>query len=178
LYSAFYHEDGVHGKDTLRGLRVLGPTFGNPSGTPIAARGYVAVLEAMRRVGVTRLIALGMVSIKDEVNNKRSVVYAARVAAVALGARSAYKDIVDVGRVIRVCKDVCLAIIRVTVLKDDENRVVRVGYIGDVGAGVALLASAHMLSRRGFAAFVVQGLEKGEWTKKMPRYFCLGCIVR
>ena len=33
-------------------LSALGPTFGNPSGTPIA-RGYVAVLEAMRRAGVT-----------------------------------------------------------------------------------------------------------------------------
>jgi hypothetical protein len=101
-------------------LSALGPTFGNPSGTPIA-RGYVAVLEAMRRGGVTRLIALGTVSIKDEVNNKRSVVYAAMVAAVALGARSAYKDIVAVGGVIRACEDVCLAIIRVTVLKNDEN---------------------------------------------------------
>ena len=106
----------------------------------------------------------------------RSVVSAAMVAADALGARSAYKDIVAVGEVIRAYEDVCLVIICVTVLKNDEIMVVRVGYIGDVGAGVALLA--YMLSRQGFAAFVVQELEKGEWVKNMPRYFCSDCIVR
>ena len=143
-------------------LSALGPTFGNPSGTPIA-RGYVAVLEAMRRAGVTRLIALGTVSIKDEVNDKRSVVYAAMVAAVALGAPSAYKDIIAIGEVIRACEDVCWTIVRVPVLKNDENRVVRAGYIGDGGAG-----AAYVLSRQGFAVFVVQELEKGEGIKKMP----------
>jgi len=143
-------------------LSALGPTFGNPSGTPLA-RGYAAVLEAMRRAGVTRLIALGTASIKDEVNDKRSVVYAAMVAAVALGARSAYKDIVAVGEVIRACEDVGWTIVRVPVLKNDDNRVVRAGYIGDGGAG-----AAYMLSRRGFAVFVVQELEKGEWIKKLP----------
>ena len=97
----------------------------------------VAVLAATRRTGVTRLIALSTVSTKDEVNDKRSVVYAAMVAAVALGARSAYKDTIAVGEVIRAREDVCLAIIRVTVLKNDENRVVWVRYIGNVGAGVA-----------------------------------------
>lgn len=34
-------------------LSTLGPTFGNPSGAPIA-QGYAAVLEVMRRAGVAR----------------------------------------------------------------------------------------------------------------------------
>jgi len=143
-------------------LSALGPTFGNPSGTPIA-RGYAAVIEAMRRAGVKRLIALGTASIKDDAHDAFSVVYAAMVAAVAFGARSAYKDIIAIGDVIRTSQDIDWTIVRVPVLKNDENRVVRVGYVGDGAAG-----AAYTLSRRGFAVFVVQELEKGEWTKKLP----------
>jgi putative NADH-flavin reductase len=143
-------------------LSALGPTLGNPSGTPIA-RGYAAVIEAMRRAGVRRLIALGTASIKDDAHDARSIVYASMVAAVALGARSAYKDIVAVGDVIRTSQDIDWTIVRVPVLKNDESRVVQAGYVGDGAAG-----AAYTLSRRGFAVFVVQELEKGEWIKKSP----------
>jgi putative NADH-flavin reductase len=142
-------------------LSALGPTFGNPSGTPIA-RGYAAVLAAMRRVGVRRLIVLGTTSIKDA-KDGRSVIYAAMVAAVSVGARSAYRDIVAVGEVVRACDDIDWTIVRVPVLKNEENRVVKAGYVGDEGAG-----AAYTLSRLGFAVFVVQELEKGEWIKKAP----------
>jgi len=143
-------------------LSALGPTFGNPSGTPIA-RGYSAVLDAMRRNGVRRLIALGTPSIKDEQNDRFSFVYAAMVAAVAVGARSAYKDIVAVGEVIRACEDVDWTIARVPVLKDEKNREVLVGYIGDGEAG-----ARYTLARLGFAVFVLRELEKGEWVKQAP----------
>jgi len=142
-------------------LSALGPSFGNPSGTPIA-HGYAAVLEAMRSTGVKRLIALGTASIKDE-HDKWSVVYSALVAAVALGANSAYKDIVAVGEVIRACDDIDWTIVRVPVLKDDKNREVRAGYIGDGKAG-----RGCTLARLGFAVFVLQELEKGEWIKRAP----------
>jgi len=143
-------------------LSALGPSFGNPSGTPIA-RGYSAVLEAMRRHGVKRLIALGTPSIKDEQNDKYSVVYWGMVTAVAFGARSAYRDIVAVGEVIRACEDIDWTIVRVPVLKNEKNREVRAGYIGDDGAG-----AGYTLSRLGFAVFVLQELEKGEWVKQAP----------
>jgi len=143
-------------------LSALGPSFGNPSGTPIA-RGYSAVLEAMRRQGVKRLIALGTASIKDEQNDKPSVVYSLMVTAVAFGARSAYRDIVAVGEVIRACEDIDWTIVRVPVLKNEKNREVRAGYIGDDGAG-----AGYTLARLGFAVFVLQELEKGEWVKQVP----------
>jgi putative NADH-flavin reductase len=143
-------------------LSALGPSFGNPSGTPIA-RGYAALLEAMRRQGVKRLIALGTASIKDEQNDKYSVVYSMMVTAVAYGARSAYKDIVAVGNVIRACEDIDWTIVRVPVLKNDRNREVRAGYIGDDGAG-----AGYTLARLGFAVFVLRELEKGEWIKRAP----------
>jgi len=143
-------------------LSALGPTFGNPSGTPIA-RGYAAVLDAMRRNGVRRLIALGTASIKDKQHDKYSTVYAAMVAAVAFGAGSAYKDIVAVGEVIRACEDIDWTIVRVPVLKNEKNKEVRAGYVGDGGAG-----ARYTLARLGFAVFVLRELEKGEWIKQAP----------
>jgi len=143
-------------------LSALGPSFGNPSGTPIA-RGYSAVLEAMRRQGVKRLIALGTPSIKDEQNDKFSVVYWGLVTTVTFGAGSAYRDIVAVGEVIRACEDIDWTIVRVPVLKNERNRNVRAGYIGDDGAG-----AGYTLARLGFAVFVLQELEKGEWIKQAP----------
>lgn len=143
-------------------LSALGPTFGNPSGTPIA-RGYAAVLDAMRRNGVRRLIALGTASIKDAQHDKYSTVYAAMVAGVAFGARSAYRDIVAVGEVIRACEDIDWTIVRVPVLKNEKNKEVRAGYVGDGGAG-----ARYTLARLGFAVFVLRELEKGEWIKQAP----------
>jgi len=142
-------------------LSALGPSFGNPSDTPIA-RGYTAVLEAMRRQGVKRLIALGTPSIKDE-NDKYSAIYAAMVAVVALCARSAYRDIVAVGEVIRASEDIDWTIARVPVLKNETNREVKAGYIGDNGAG-----AGYTLARLGFAVFVLRELEKREWIKQAP----------
>lgn len=142
-------------------LSALGPTLGNPSGTPIA-HGYAAVMEAMRRAGVKRLIALGTTSIKDA-KDKFSLVYSGMVAFVSFGANSAYKDIVAVGETIRASEDIDWTIVRVPVLKNDKNREVRAGYIGDGGAG-----AGYSLSRQGFAVFVVQELEKGEWIKHAP----------
>lgn len=142
-------------------LSALGPTLGNPSGTPIA-HGYAAVMEAMRRAGVKRLIALGTTSIKDA-KDKFSLVYSGMVAFVSFGANSAYKDIVAVGETIRASEDIDWTIVRVPVLKNDKNREVRAGYIGDGGAG-----AGYSLSRQGFAVFVVQELEKGEWIKRAP----------
>ena len=142
-------------------LSALGPTLGNPNGTPIAL-GYAVVLEAMQHAGVRRLIALGTPSIKDE-NDKFNLWYAAMVAAVAIGAHSAYRDIVAIGEVIRGSEDIDWTLVRVPVLKNDKNREVRAGYIGDGVAG-----AAYSLSRQGFAAFVLRELEKAEWIKRAP----------
>jgi hypothetical protein len=117
----------------------------------------------MRRQGVKRLIVLGTPSIKDEQNDKSSMVYSAMVTAVAYGASSAYRDIVAVGEVIRACEDIDWTIVRVPVLKNERNREVRAGYIGDDGAG-----AGYTLARLGFAVFVLRELEKGEWMKQAP----------
>ena len=142
-------------------LSALGPMLGTLTGTPIAL-GYGVVLEAMRRAGVRRLVALGTPSIKDE-KDKFSLVWSAMIAAVAIGAHSMYRDIVAVGEVIRKSEDIDWTLVRVPMLKNDKNREVRAGYIGDGAAG-----AGYTLSRQGFAAFVIQELDKGEWVKRAP----------
>ncbi|KAH9018346.1 NAD(P)-binding protein [Lactarius hengduanensis] len=142
-------------------LSALGPTFGNPAGEPIA-HGYAVVLEAMRRAGVKRLIALGTTSTKDELD-KFSIGYSVMATVVFIGARSMYRDIAAVGEVIRESEDIDWTIVRVPILKNDKNREVRAGYIGDGAAG-----AAYTLARQGFAAFVLQELDKGEWIKRAP----------
>ncbi|KAH9170317.1 NAD(P)-binding protein [Lactarius sanguifluus] len=120
------------------------------------------VLEAMRRAGVKRLIALGTTSTKDELD-KFSIGYSVMGTIVFIGARSMYRDIAAVGEVIRESEDIDWTIVRVPILKNDKNREVRAGYIGDGAAG-----AAYTLARQGFAAFVLQELDKGEWIKRAP----------
>ncbi|KAH9066964.1 NAD(P)-binding protein [Lactarius deliciosus] len=126
------------------------------------AHGYAVVLEAMRRAGVKRLIALGTTSTKDELD-KFSIAYSVMATVVFIGARSMYRDIVTAGEVIRESEDIDWTIVRVPILKNDKNREVRAGYVGDGGAG-----AAYTLARQGFAAFVLQELDKGEWIKRAP----------
>ncbi|KAI9436895.1 NAD(P)-binding protein [Lactarius indigo] len=142
-------------------LSALGPTFGNPAGEPIA-HGYAVVLEAMRRAGVRRLIVLGATSIKDELD-KFSLGYSLIGTIVYVGARSAYRDMVAIGEVIRESEDIDWTIVRVPGLTNNKNREVRAGYVGDGAAG-----AGYTLARQGFAAFVLQELEKGEWIKRAP----------
>jgi putative NADH-flavin reductase len=94
-------------------LSALSLSFGNPSGMPIA-HSYTAVLYAMCHAGIKHLFALGTTSIKNE-NDKWSVVNLAFIAGVAVGAHSAYKDIVAVGEVICACDDIDWTIVHVPV---------------------------------------------------------------
>ncbi|KAI0292247.1 NAD(P)-binding protein [Multifurca ochricompacta] len=142
-------------------LSALGPNFGNPSGTPLA-HGYAVVLEAMRSAGVKRLIALGTPSIRDE-NDKFSIIYSAMITAFSLVASSAYKDIVAVGDVIRASEDIDWTLVRVPTLKNEKNREVLVGYIGDGSAG-----GRYTLARLGFATFVLKELENAKWIRRAP----------
>ncbi|TFY77792.1 hypothetical protein EWM64_g6221 [Hericium alpestre] len=140
-------------------LSALGPSAWHPSGTPLA-KGYQLVLQVMHAQGVKRIIALGTPSIKDP-NDKFSPTFAAMVLTVATLARSAYKDIVAVGDVIRADEEAVWTIPRVPILTNSPKKDVVAGYVGDAEVGTSV-------SRAAFAAFVVQELEKAEWVKKAP----------
>lgn len=145
-------------------LSALGPPVKQgityPSNTPIA-HGYAVLMDAMKERGVTRLIALGTPSMKDE-HDKFSAKFAALVAGVALFAHGAYKDVVAIGETIRAEKEALRwTIARVPILNSHEEKETVAGYIGD--------GKVHTsLSRAGFAAFCVQQLASDEWVNKAP----------
>lgn len=145
-------------------LSALGPSVSkgpfHPSDTPLA-HAYSRVIRAMKKHGVTRLIALGTASIKDE-HDKFSARFSALVSGVAVFAYNAYKDVVAIGEVIRrEGGGLDWTIVRVPVLTDDANRDVVAGY---VGYGTV----RTRLSRAGFAVFVLRQLDSTEWIQKAP----------
>lgn len=151
-------ERALEGVDVV--LSALGPTFGQPSDTPLA-KGYGLVIDAMKKNGVKRLIALGTTSIADPAD-KPSFAYSCMINIVKAGAKSAYKDIVAIGNTIREQgQNLDWTIIRVPVLTNRDSTEVTVGYVGDGKVGTSL-------PRRAFAAFAVGEVEKREWVKKAP----------
>src|SRR5262249_3123860 len=71
----------------------------HPRGTPLA-KGYELLIKTMRSQGVHRLIALGTTSMKDP-NDKSNVPFSILIGGIAVFARTAYKDVVAIGEVIR-----------------------------------------------------------------------------
>lgn len=135
-----------------------GPMY--PSGTPLA-HAYTVVIDAMKKTGVKRLIALGTASMKDD-HDKFSIVFATLVTGVAVFAHNAYNDVVAIGKVIREQGDALeWTIARVPLLTGDANKAVLVGYIGDGKV-------KPRLSRAAFASFVVEQLQSKEWRGKAP----------
>jgi hypothetical protein len=81
---------------------------------------------------------------------------------IAILARTAYKDFVAIGDVVRnEGSDLDWTIIRVPILTADNSKVAVVGYVGD---GKTKTRS----SRAAFAAFALEELEKNQWCKKAP----------
>lgn len=140
----------------------LGPGAKHPSGTPLAFA-YARIMDAMKKHGVKRLIALGTGSITDP-KDKFNLQYWALVQAISTFARNAYKDIVAVGETIRekgAKLDLEWTIARVPLLTDHESKEFLTGYIGDGKTNTSL-------SRAAFAAFVVGEVEKRQWVNKAP----------
>jgi hypothetical protein len=115
----------------------------------------------MRAQGVRRLIALGTTSIKDP-NDKFSAQFSIIINGIAVVARTAYKDFVAIGEVIRKeASDLDWTIVRVPILTNQESKTHIPGYVGDGHTGI-------YLSRPAFAAFVVDELKENKWINRSP----------
>ncbi|KAJ7693680.1 hypothetical protein B0H17DRAFT_1159440 [Mycena rosella] len=110
---------------------------------------------------VKRLIALGTASIEAK-EDKFNLAYSLMVKSVAISMRNAYKDIRALGAVIQE-SDLDWTIVRVPVLSNDMSREVLAGYIGD-----GKTKNHVSLTRIGFAAFVVDEINKKQWNRKLP----------
>ncbi|KAG6866238.1 hypothetical protein C0991_006825 [Blastosporella zonata] len=143
-------------------LSALGPSVKkgpfHPSNTPLA-NAYLTVIDIMQRQGIKRLICLGTPSITDPAD-KFNLAFSILVHGVALGARSAYNDVVAIGRNVR-SADLDWTIVRVPLLTNQDTEEVIAGYIGDGRTNT-------WLSRAGFAAFVIDEIEKNDWIHKAP----------
>jgi len=150
--------DGVHAVVSALGPAVKsGPL--HPSGTPIA-KGYKLVVELMQKRGIKRIIALGTASNKEE-HDKLDLRFWTFVTGVALFAHNAYKDVVEIGNTIRSDSELVWTLARVPILTSSEHRGYHAGYIGD-GKTTAYLP------RLAYAVFVIEELERNEWTRKSP----------
>jgi len=145
-------------------LSALGPSVKrgpfHPPDTPLA-HAYSHIIKAMHQHGINRLICLGTASITDPAD-KFNLAFSILVKGVATLARNAYNDVVAIGETVRTDgADLDWTIVRVPILRDSESSNVVAGYIGDG-------ATSTMLTRLGFAVFVVGEIEKREWVKKAP----------
>jgi putative NADH-flavin reductase len=152
----------VEGVDAV--ISTLGPLVKRgpfqAGGNPLA-KAYKLLIELMHTHHVTRLIALGTTSIEDP-SDKFSYKFWILVNGVATVARNAYKEFVEIGKVIREeGSDLDWTVVRVPVLTDQKKNQVVAGYVGDGKTGVSL-------SRAALTAFIVGELEHGEWIHKAP----------
>lgn len=150
--------EGVHAVVSALGPAVKsGPLY--PSGTPIA-KGYALLISLMQKSSVKRLIALGTASNKDE-HDKFDLQFWVLVNGVATFAHNAYKEVVAIGETIRSSDGLIWTIARVPILTNSKSKEYSAGYIGDG-------KTKAWLSRVGFAAFIIDELERNEWPKKAP----------
>lgn len=151
-------ETAVQGVDVI--LSALGPMTGHPSNTPLATF-YGHLIDLLHKHGITRILVLATASFPDP-NDKSSLKFAALVQTVKLLMNSAYREIVAIGTVITTKgADLDYTIVRVPILTHANTEDVAAGYIGDSKVGI-------MLSRKAFAAFMIDEVDKREWVKKSP----------
>ncbi|KAJ7102310.1 NAD-binding protein [Mycena belliarum] len=118
--------------------------------------------ETMHQHKVTRLIALGTASVEAK-EDKFNLAYSLMVKSVMISMRNAYKDIRALAAVIQESGLESWTIVRVPILSNDTSREVIAGYIGD-----GKTQNHVLLTRIGFAAFVVGEIAKREWSQKVP----------
>ena len=83
------------------------------------------------------------------------------VSGVAVFAHNAYKDVVEIGNTIRGDSELVWTLARVPILTSSDHRGYHAGYIGDGKT------KTH-LPRLAYAVFVIEELERNEWTRKAP----------
>jgi len=132
----------------------------HPADTPLA-KGYANVMDAMEAKGVRRLICLGTASIVDPWD-KSNLAFSVLIKGVSTLARNAYNDVVAIGETVRKrSANLEWTIVRVPVLTDKETTDVFAGFVGDGKTNT-------FLSRKGFAAFVIDEIGNRRWIRKAP----------
>jgi len=144
----------------LSALGPIGPF--HSSGRPFA-KFYESLIGLMSKHSVRRLIILCTASYSDPQDKFNLVTYGI-VTTVKTLAHNAFADFRAVGETVRANGDSSKlewTLVRVPVLTNNESEEVVAGYVGDGKIG-------NVLSRKAFAAFCVNEIEKREWVGKAP----------
>lgn len=145
-------------------LSTLGPSLSVNTalkyhGTPLAD-GYKLILSEMAAKGISRLIALGTVSMESEQDGS-SVVRWGLVTAVYIFLHSAWRDVVEIGHTIA-ASQVEWTIARVAKLTSGKGGgEIKAGFVGKEGTGT-------YLARRDLGTWYLDELENGKWIHQMP----------
>ncbi len=149
-------ESALNGADAV--LSVLGPKGG--SKTKPLIRGMQAIIAAMKKQGVRRLIIASTLSVKDP-NDLREFRARALVALVRFAMRSAYEEIVGVAGAVR-ASDLDWTIVRLALLNDKpKSGKVRVGYLGKGEVGT-------WISRADIADFMLKQVRETRFLRQAP----------
>jgi putative NADH-flavin reductase len=148
-------------------LSALGPSLSvstalmslNKTGTPIAD-GYKLILEEMHKRGITRLIALGTISIRAKEDGS-SVVAWGLVTSVWIFVHYGWKEVTTTGDVIRSSEGIDWTIARVAKLTSGKGGNVSAGYIGKDHSGI-------FVARKDLAKWYLDELEQGKWINQSP----------
>jgi hypothetical protein len=112
----------------------------------------------MKQEGVRRLIALGTVSNGTE-KDGNSLVTWAMVTAVWVFLHSAWRDVVEFGKLIQSSDGIEWTIARVAKLTNGNGGNVAAGYIGESGV---------CLARKDLGKWYLDELENGKWIHQTP----------
>ncbi|MFC7442235.1 NAD(P)-dependent oxidoreductase [Laceyella putida] len=148
-------EDAIRGADGV--ISVLGPS-GNVKNTALSD-GVQNIVDAMKKLGVNRIIALATPSVKD-VNDRFDFKFRFLVALVKTGVRGAYDEIVRIGDIVR-SSGLKWTLVRVGLLNDKSVQPVKVGYYGHGLLSVPI-------SRASIAKFMLDQVTTTDYIRKAP----------
>ncbi|KAL0582193.1 hypothetical protein ABG067_008007 [Albugo candida] len=139
-------------------LSCLGPRIiGNPKGLPIT-NGYKLIVKCMEQKGVKRIIATATPSFADKENDKSAMFSSFLVGMIKTFVPQAYSEMNGIGETLT-NSDLDWTIVRLYILTNGKEGVVKTAYVGDAG---------YFIARKDIAQFILNEVEQNQYIKKSP----------
>jgi len=139
-------------------ISVLGPVDKNDKSKPVS-RGVTHIIAAMKKAGIKRYIQVATPSSVD-VRDGFSLSIKLQRLLIRTIANYAFNDITTYGDLVR-SSGLDWTLVRVPWLKDEKEKTVKVGYVGEGIVG-------STLTRESMVAFMLNALEQGNYIGEAP----------
>lgn len=139
-------------------ISVLGPVDKNDKSKPVS-RGVTHIIAAMKKAGIKRYIQVATPSSVD-VRDGFSLSIKLQRLLIRTIANYAFNDITTYGDLVR-NSGLDWTLVRVPWLKDEKEKTVKVGYVGEGIVG-------STLTRESMVAFMLNALEQGNYIGEAP----------